>query len=358
MNWVKKKSLSTIESISYKDQPCNFLPELWHMLYSLYNSAENRPINASFLNKQPQVDQIQWPSFSKQEFKDAIAKCSASLTPSPDHISWRHLKSLITSDRCLIKIVQIANTCINLEYWPSYFKSSNTVVIPKPNNDSHNFSKFFHPIVLLNTTSKLIEKVISNHLQFHLSANGFLNSHQFGSIWQCSTIDTRIYLTHLIREGWLKQCHTSVIAFNIAQFFPSLNHYFLSLCLKKAGLNSNVIQFFNSYHSNHSTSYSWNNLSSPPFDINIGIGQGSTLSPILSALYLAPIIKTFKKRIKSLNKEIPMDILSFVDNSLLISQEKSYSHSNSFLLCSYNIMSKILIDTGLIMEHGKTVLHR
>jgi len=97
MNWVKRKTLPTIESILYEDQPCNMLPELWHALHSSYNSAENRPINVSFLNKIPQADQIQWLSFSKQEFKDAIAKCSSLSTPGPDHISWRHLKSLITN---------------------------------------------------------------------------------------------------------------------------------------------------------------------------------------------------------------------------------------------------------------------
>jgi len=95
---------------------------------------------------------------------------------------------------------------------------------------------------------------------------------------------------------------------------------------------------------------------SPPFNVNVGVSQGSTLSPILSALYLAPIIKMFKKRIKNLNKEIPIDIFSFVDDGLLISQEKSYSLSNSFLLCSYNIISKILIDASLIIEHNKTKL--
>jgi len=62
--------------------------------------------------------------FSKQEFKDAIAKCSSLSTPGPDHISWRHLKSLITNKRCLQKIVQIANACIKLEFWPSHFKLS------------------------------------------------------------------------------------------------------------------------------------------------------------------------------------------------------------------------------------------
>jgi len=43
-----------------------------------------------------------------------------------------------------------------------------------------------------------------------------------------------------------------------------------------------------------------------------------------------------------------------MDNGLLISQEKSYSLSSFFLLYSYNIMSKILINAGLIMEHSKT----
>jgi len=40
----------------------------------------------------------------------------------------------------------------------------------------------------------------------------------------------------------------------------------------------------------------------------------------------------------------------------LISQEKSYSLSNSFLLCSYNIIPKILIDAGLVIEYDKTEL--
>jgi len=58
MNWVKKKNLPTIESILYEGQSCNTLPDLWHALHSSYNSAENQPINASFLNKTPQADQI------------------------------------------------------------------------------------------------------------------------------------------------------------------------------------------------------------------------------------------------------------------------------------------------------------
>ena len=72
-------------------------------------------------------------------------------------------------DACLNKIVCIANVCINLKFWPSYFKTTTTVVIPKPNKDSYNMPKSFQSIVLLNTTGKLIEKAISNYLQFYMT---------------------------------------------------------------------------------------------------------------------------------------------------------------------------------------------
>ena len=128
------------------------------------------------------------------------------------------------------------------------------------------------------------------------------------------------------------------------------------MCLKKAGLNTNVRGFFNSYHLGCSTTYSWNNFSSSSFNTNIGVDQGLALSPILSAIYLTLIIKTFKKRIKNIKENILTNILSFVDNSLLISQEKSYLLSSSFLLYSYNIMSKILLDAGLVIEYSQIKL--
>ena len=282
MNWVKKKNLPAIKAIYHKEQPCNNLEALWNALHSSYNSAESRATNMRFLDGINQCNHIDWPPFSGQEFKDAIAKCSNALSPGPDHVTWRHLKLLTLDKMCLSKVVDITNTCITVGYWPDQFKESMSVIIPKPNKASYNIPKAFRPIVLLNTMGKLIEKVISNRLQFHLSANGFLDPNQLGGIRQRSTIDAGIYLMHLICTGWMKKCHTSVIAFNIAQFFPSLNYNFLSLCLAKAGLNANMLKFFTNYHSNRSTTYTWNNFTSQKFATSIGVGQGSALSPILS----------------------------------------------------------------------------
>jgi len=76
------------------------------------------------------------------------------------------------------------------------------------------------------------------------------------------------------------------------------------------------------------------------------------LSPILSALYLLPIFHIFEKCLKNL--KILISILLFVDNRLLISQDKSILISNMNFFCSYNVISNLLMKIGLIMEYGKT----
>ena len=84
----------------------------------------------------------------------------------------------------------------------------------------------------------------------------------------------------------------------------------------------------------------------------MGVGQGSALSSILSALYLSPFLYILENHLKNLN--ISVSIISFVDNGLFISQNKSFDISNSRLFYSYNIMTKLLDKFGLIVEHSKT----
>ena len=157
---------------------------------------------------------------------------------------------------------------------------------------------------------------------------------------------------HFIHTGWVKNLLTSTLAFDITQFFPSLNHCLLSLILDKTGFGPQVARFFSNYLVNRKTSYYWNNFSSHSFDINIGVGQGSALSPILSALYLSPFFYIFEKHIKNLDLEI--STLSFVDDGILITQSKSFHLSNAHLFSNYNIVLTLLSKFGLQVEYSKT----
>jgi len=162
-------------------------------------------------------------------------------------MSWCHWKLIFTNNDCLSKIINIADACINLGHWSEYFKISTTVVIPKPNKQSYDNPKAFHPIVLLNTLGKLIEKAIAERLQFTIAANDFIHPCQLDGLKFKSTADAGIALTHIVQSGWVKGKSTNTLAFDISQFFPSLNHCLLVFILEKAGLDPKVTNFFANY---------------------------------------------------------------------------------------------------------------
>jgi len=213
---------------------------------------------------------------------------------------WSHVKFIIRNKDCICKFIDITNACINLEHWPSHFKTSTTVVIPKPNKTIFNSSKSYHPIILLNIIRKLFKKMIGEHLQFHIISNNFIYPSQLGGLKQRSTTDAEVALTHIIWSGWVKNLTTSILVFDIAQFFLSLNHQLLSFILDKTELNYKILMFFKNYLIGRKTKYFWNNFISPSFNVNIGIRQRSVLSPIFSTLYLSPVFFSLENHLKIL----------------------------------------------------------
>ena len=191
----------------------------------------------------------------------------------------------------------------------------------------------------------------SKRLQFQLISKNFICLCQLGSLKQCSTMDVGVVLMYLIHTGQVKNLLTSTLTFDITQFFPSLNHQLLSLILDKAEFDFKILLFFCDYLVERKIKYLWNNFLSSSFNVDIGVGQGSVFSHILSALYFSSLLHIFEKRLK--NTKILISLISFVDNGLFISQNKSLVVSNSHLFCNYHIISFFLGQFGLIVEHGK-----
>ena len=247
MNQIKRRKLPAIETINYNNQSCLTLDSLWNALHSFFNTTLNCRVDFNVLNEIEYKPSQQWNLFSKTEFKLVISKCSNSLASGLDKLSWHHLKFIIKNDDCLTNIIKIADLYINLGYWPNYFKVSSTIVIPKLNKSSYNQPKVFCLIVLLNTLGKLIEKVIADRLQFMVTCNDFIHLSQLGGLKFKSTSDVGSALTHIIQSGWTKGKSMSTLAFDISQFFPSLNYSLLTLILEKVGLDPKVTSFFTNY---------------------------------------------------------------------------------------------------------------
>jgi hypothetical protein len=218
------------------------------MLHSTFNSALDRPIDLSVLGNKWESPSIRaWILHSAAEMLDALMGTSNQSAAGPDHIMWHHLKCIVCNSYMSCLFLWLANTYLQFGHWPAEFKASTTVVIPKPGKLLYDTPKLSCPIVLLNTLGKMFEKMLSNRLQFEAAEHGVLHPNQFGGVHQNSTKDAGCFLTHIVQAGWRAKLKTSMVAFDLAQFFPFINHDVLLSILDKQGFAPEVVVFFKSY---------------------------------------------------------------------------------------------------------------
>ena len=96
---------------------------------------------------------------------------------------------------------------------------------------------------------------------------------------------------------------------------------------------------------------SWDSFIFSTCDADIGIEQNSILFSIISAFYIILFICIFKLRTQALN--LNTSILLFVDNGLLISQEKIYNIILLKLYSSYRVVTNLMMLFGLIIKYDK-----
>jgi hypothetical protein len=87
MSWVKQRNLPPMESISFRDEPCNTLDSLWNALHSTYNVASGRKCEMESLNEWPAFPEREWLDFTPNEVQVALAACAKNSAPGPDHIT-------------------------------------------------------------------------------------------------------------------------------------------------------------------------------------------------------------------------------------------------------------------------------
>ena len=93
---------------------------------------------------------------------------------------------------------------------------------------------------------------------------------------------------------------------------------------------------------------------SEPFQADVGVGQGSALSPVLSALYISPVFKLFDLRKRELS--LACTCISYVDDGTLIAQAKDLDDNMPPLRQAYSIIYTLFTAAGLALEHDKTEL--
>jgi hypothetical protein len=182
--------------------------------------------------------------FTLAEFKSAIRNCRNHSSPGVDSIPYILIKHLT---RCWTKfIIDTYNECLNLGYFPAAWKTTKTVIIPKPGK-SKQYIENYRPITLINCLGKVLEKMITNRLTSHLERTGVLPMHQAGFRIGRSTTEHIFNLTEKVSENFAIYQDTAALFLDVEKAFDKASHRFIRYKLLTAGVDKQLCRLIISF---------------------------------------------------------------------------------------------------------------
>ena len=224
----------------------------------------------------------------------AINSCKTGSTPGPDYIPNVFLKNLpITAKLLLLEIINQSWTEGRL---PQEWKVSHIIPILKPKNNKEDLNSY-RPISLLNTISKLMERMVTNRLLNYLEINNLFNAFQCGFRKGHCTTD------HIVRlkteaEFAIKSGNITVAIFiDFTKAFDLLWRDGLVLKLMKLNIKGLCLKWIKNFLENRSSHVVIDSFLSDSFDFDNGTPQGSVISPILFLIMINdfPILSDFTR---------------------------------------------------------------
>ena len=237
---------STFHSISSNIAPCSFSPE-------------------EFLTAHPP----EFPTFELWELKRALFKVHPKSAAGPDLLSVNALRKFyVTDPEHLLKVMQRS-----LEVFPNSWKSAWIHPIAKHAPGT------YRPIALLSQLSKLLERMVTLHLDFLVETP----VSQYG----CAPgIDIELVLTKFHHHSLLKEEeHGLMLFFDIKKAFDRVNPIFILEKIATQNLPSWIISFLKQFLLKRDFKVRYKGMFSETFFPEGGIAQGSPLSPILWKMF-------------------------------------------------------------------------
>jgi retron-type reverse transcriptase len=159
-------------------------------------------------------------------------------------------------------------------------------VIPIFKKGDRSLMSNYRPISLLNTISKILEKIIDSRVRNFLDKYNLIYDYQFGFRQHHST---SLAVLEVIDECYKKldsDYYAVGIYFDLQKAFDTVNHEILLKKLYHYGIRGNLHKWFASYLANRTQFTYVNNTASDVFSIECGVPQGSVLGPLLFIIYV------------------------------------------------------------------------
>ena len=232
--------------------------------------------------------------FTLKELRDALSSTEAS-APGEDNIVYEMLKHLPEEAKDFF--LKITNKIWETGILPKNWKIALVIPVKKPKKDALQATSY-RPIALTSCVCKLMEKMVNTRLVWLLETRKLLSPLQFGFRKNRSTLDPLLRLSNQIQQGFVNQCQTVGVFFDLEKAYDTTWRFGIIKKLHEMGIQGNMINFISSFLSERYFKVKVGNILSTSFLQEEGVPQGSVLSVTCFAIAINDIIDTLSPPVK------------------------------------------------------------
>ena len=283
--------------------------------WSNFHGLDADPVHEPRLDTQ-RVQQLCPHVLTKGEVGRLITKLkfgkTAGLDTLPSDI-FKIIKKIITPF-----LERLYGACLEQSYIPDQFKEARTLVVRKADKESYTIPSSFRPITLLSVMGKMLEALVAHRLRDLNLQFSLLPIAQYGVAGKCTTKAVRMILDP-VYGAWRRGLKATLMRLDIKGAHDGVNRKQLLDILLAKGIPTWIIKFVSSFPAIFGIAFEqnipdkkirfvWSFLSDrsttldmqghpslPPCFVNIGIPQGSPLSPILFLFFASPMLDELQK---------------------------------------------------------------
>ena len=236
------------------------------------------------------------------EISRALARSSASSAPRPDKIPnsvWKRVHKVaphLIQDRL--------SPLVTYRSHPLTGKTADSIVLDKPGKPSYDSPSSFRVLVLLQTFSKILKRIMKSRLSCIARTTGLLNPHQCGSLAGLWASDAVTTLTHEVKTLQMAGRKFSTLFLGIRGGCDNVNPATLCGMPRAKRVNPYLVFWTKSFLSCRMCRLLYQGSPRVFAPVSVGTPQGSPASPLLLVIYVS-----------HLHSEIPHGLsLSYVDD--------------------------------------------
>lgn len=299
------------EVVSTPQEKAEVFNKYFHSVLS--KSSSDLPVLDSYCSHPDTLNSI---NIEVSEVYNAMASLDPTKAMGIDNISPKILKYCALA--LCEPITHLFKLSLDQSHLPAEWKLHMITPIYKSGDKS--LISNYRPISLLCIISKVLEKIVYNHIIDYLSSNVIINPSQFGFRKGKSTIQQLLIFLESIVSGTCRGGQVDTIYLDFRKAFDSVPHCELLHKLRSSGISGKLWEWFREYLSDRFQSTSIANCRSSFLPVPSGVPQGSILGPILFILYL---------------NDLPLSVhcsklLSFADDTKCFKQIRKPEDSDLF----------------------------